>query len=109
MRLLILPPIAALGFAGAAIFGGDLASATTTQSLDSGRTAAPPAVILALSEVRIDQAKGRIYGKLPEIGNSKTNAGDSVAGNHRPQTCDASNATSQGCATATQQARPLAK
>ena len=104
-----MPPIAALGFAGALIFGGDLASATTTQSPDSGRRAAPSELILALSEARIDQANGRIpHGKLPELGNKKDGS-DSVAGNHRPQTCDSSNATSQGCATATQQARPLAK
>jgi hypothetical protein len=110
MRLPAAPVIAGLAFVASILVGGDAARAATTQALYGARPATvPSALTLAVSEVRVEQAKGRLpHGKLPEIGKDKKN-GDSAAGNHRPQTCDSSNAMSQSCATATQQARPIAK
>jgi hypothetical protein len=113
MRSLALSTLVGLALAGAGIAEIDMAGASTTRSLYVAGPAAPSGVVvLALSsDVRIDQAKGRIpAGKLPELGNPKKNGSSSAAAEgNRPLTCDSSNATSQGCYTATQQARPLAK
>ena len=112
MRPLTLRMLAAFALVGAMTVGADLAGAETTrQSVYAGGAGvfAPGVFVLALSDVRIDQAKGRVRaGKLPEMGNQKK-SGNANADANRPITCDASNATTPGCYTATQQTRPIAK
>jgi len=112
MWLLTLPAVVGIVFGRVAVNVGEIAVATTTQSLFSEMSANRLfPLLLAQSEVHIDQATGRISnGKLPEVGTSKKSGGaGSADSNSRPITCNASNATSPDCYAATQQARPLAK
>jgi hypothetical protein len=110
MRPLTSSMLVGLAVAGAVIGGVEGAGAATSRwPLYAGRPAIPSAaIVVALSsDVRIEQAKGRVRaGKLPEAGNEKKSAASAGADANRPITCDPSNATSQGCYTATQQYRP---
>ena len=72
----------------------------------------PPSTVLAASEVYIQQSRGHVApgtSILTKPPPEATTAAPPGAAPTAPETCNAQNASSQACHTATQQARPAGR
>ena len=94
MRLLVLPTILGLTFAGQILVSGSQAEATTHRYR------------LAYWQAHIAQAQGRVSRDLPSQREAEKGAGKTGAASvDRPTSCNSANAATPYCYTATQQSQ----